>query len=55
MNEKMYKLSEVTAALGITRVTIYSYIKAGKVKAVKIGSQWRIPQEEFTRLLEKGV
>ncbi len=52
---KFYKLSEVMAVLGVTRVTLYNYIKAGKVKAVKVGAQWRIPQTEYNRLLKNGV
>ena len=53
--EKLYKLSEVMDVLGVTRVTLYNYIKAGKVKAVKVGAQWRIPQDEYNRLLEQGI
>ena len=52
---KFYKLSEIMAVLGVTRVTLYNYIKAGKVKAVKVGAQWRIPQAEYNRLLKNGV
>lgn len=52
---KFYKLSEVMAVLGVTRVTLYNYIKAGKVKAVKVGGQWKVTQDEFKRLSEQGV
>jgi excisionase family DNA binding protein len=53
--EKLYKLSDVMNILGVTRVTLYNYIKAGKVKAVKVGAQWRIPQTEIDRLTEQGL
>lgn len=54
-SDKLYKLSDVMAALNITRVTLYNYIKAGKVKAVKLGGQWRVTQAEYNRLLENGI
>jgi excisionase family DNA binding protein len=34
-------------------MTIYRYIKAGKLKAYKIGKEFRINKEEFQRFLDK--
>ena len=34
-------------------MTIYRYIKAGKLKAYKIGKEFRIDRKEFQRFLKK--
>ena len=34
---KVYTIDEVVELLHVTRRTVYSYIKDGKLKAVKIG------------------
>ena len=34
-------------------MTIYRYIKAGKLKAYKIGKEFRIGKEEFNKFLNK--
>jgi len=34
-------------------MTIYRYIKAGKLKAYKIGKEFRIDKDEFQRFLNK--
>jgi excisionase family DNA binding protein len=35
-------------------MTIYRYIKAGKLKAYKFGKEFRIDAQEFTTFLEKS-
>ncbi len=35
-------------------MTIYRYIKAGKVKAYKFGKEFRIDKAEFERFLNKA-
>ncbi len=43
--EKVYTLEELTELLHLTRRTLYNYIKDGKLKAVKIGREWRVTEE----------
>ena len=38
--------------LDVNIMTIYRYIKAGRLKAHKIGKEFRIDQTEFTRFLK---
>lgn len=49
----MYKIKEVAEIISYSERTIRQWIKDGKVKAVKIMSEWRIPEDEVERL-KKG-
>ena len=35
-------------------MTIYRYIKAGKLKAYKIGKEFRIDKDEFNKFLDNA-
>jgi len=48
-----YTTKELAEKLRINIMTIYRYIKAGKLKAYKIGKEFRIEKKEFQRLLDK--
>jgi len=45
--------SEVADNLKVNIMTIYRYIKAGKLKAYKIGKEFRIDKAEFNNFLDK--
>ena len=42
---------EVAETLKVNIMTIYRYIKAGKIKAFKLGKNFRIEKKEFDRFL----
>jgi excisionase family DNA binding protein len=44
--------TEAAKRLGITRQTLSLYLRQGKLRGVKLGKEWRIPRQEFERLLE---
>lgn len=44
-NIKTYSVNEVAEILKVTNSTIYNYIKAGKLKAVKLGKSHIITEE----------
>lgn len=46
----MYRIREVSKMLGFTERAVRQWIIDGKIKAVKIMSEWRIPAEEVERL-----
>jgi excisionase family DNA binding protein len=53
-NQKdFYLVEELAEKLRVCDMTIYRYIKAGKVKAYKIGKEFRIEKKEFNKFLEK--
>jgi excisionase family DNA binding protein len=43
--------TEAADRLGITRQTLSLYLRQGKLRGVKLGKEWRIPRQEFERLL----
>ena len=50
---KFYLAQELADSLRVNVMTIYRYIKACKLKAYKIGKEFRIDKEEFARFLKK--
>jgi excisionase family DNA binding protein len=44
---RVYTLEEVCEILSITKRTVYNYIKAGKLKAFKMGKYWRVTEENL--------
>ncbi|MCC7436772.1 helix-turn-helix domain-containing protein [Candidatus Nomurabacteria bacterium] len=44
MEEKYYSIDEVAELLKVAYLTVYRWIKAGKLEAVKAGKQYRITQ-----------
>ena len=48
-----YTAREVADILKVNVMTIYRYIKAGKITAYKIGKEFRIEKKEFERFLDK--
>ena len=47
-----YKVEEVAGMLQVTKMTIYRYIKAKKIKAYKIGKEIRIDGSDFQDFME---
>lgn len=52
---KVYTLEEVADILQLTRRTLYSYIKDGKLKAVKIGKYWRVSEQTLQQFIVTGT
>lgn len=50
--EEFYTAEELAKILKVNIMTIYRYIKAGKVKAYKIGKEFRIEKQEFNNFLK---
>ena len=52
--ENFYTIEEIAKILKLNRQTIYTMIKKGKIKAVRIGFQFRVYESELKRLSEEG-
>lgn len=52
---KVYTLEEIAELLHITRRTLYTYVKEGKLKAVKVGKYWRVTEKNLEEFLNKGT
>ena len=50
---KLLTPEEVAEILKIQRKTVYSYIKDGKIKAGKVGKEWRIREEDLKEYLRE--
>jgi excisionase family DNA binding protein len=49
--KELYTLHEVEDLLKVTQRSLYNFIKDGRLKAVKVGREWRVSSEalrEFT-------
>lgn len=51
-SKEFYKAEELAELLEVNVMTIYRYIKAAKLKAYKIGKEYRIDRAELKRFLE---
>lgn len=53
MIKEFYKAEDLAKLLQVNIMTIYRYIKAGRLKAHKIGREFRIDKNEFQAFLKK--
>lgn len=49
-----YTADELAQKLRVNIMTIYRYIKAGRINAYKIGKEFRISLKDFNNFLEKS-
>ena len=50
-NKEFYTAKELAEKLRVNIMTIYRYIEAEKIKAYKLGKEFRIDKEEFEKFL----
>lgn len=53
-DREFYTAKELAELLSVNVMTIYRYIKAKKLKAYKIGKEFRIEKSEFERFMNKA-
>lgn len=53
-NKEFFRVEELAQKLDVNVMTIYRYIKAKKLKAYKIGKEFRIDKQEFSTFLSKA-
>jgi len=51
MEQEYYSIEEVAKMLKVAYLTVYRWIRAGKMKSVKAGRQYRITQSELDKFL----
>jgi excisionase family DNA binding protein len=52
--EEFYTAEELAHKLRVNIMTIYRYIKAKKLKAHKIGKEFRIERDEFEKFIHRS-
>ena len=53
VEKEFYTAEDLADKLSVNIMTIYRYIKAGRLKAHKIGKEFRIDKKEFDNFLKK--
>lgn len=53
--EKYLTISQIADLLGLSRVAIFKKVKAGVIKAIRIGRTWAIPHQEVKSILGKTL
>ena len=48
---KAYSIEEVSQILKVTRRTLYTYLKDGRLRATKIGKEWRVRHQDLEAFL----
>lgn len=51
--KEFYKAEDLAEKLDVNIMTIYRYIKASRLKAYKIGKEYRIDKVEFNNFLSR--
>ena len=52
MDKEFYTPAEIAEKLRVNIMTIYRYIRAGKIRALKLGKEFRIDVKEYERFLK---
>lgn len=53
--DRFYTSEELASKLKVNVMTIYRYIKSGKIKAYKFGKEFRVEHTEFEAFLKKHI
>ena len=51
---KLYTLQEVANILRVSRQTIYNYVTAKRLRAAKIGKEYRVTEEDLQEFIKNG-
>ncbi len=51
---KLYTLTEIEPIIGVSHRSLLTYVKQGKIKAVKIGGMWRVKEKDLQDFLNNG-
>ena len=52
---KFYTLQEVADILRVSRQTVYNYVTAKKLRATKLGKEYRVTEEDLQDLINSGL
>ena len=52
---RLLTVAEVADLLRVSNMTVYRLIKGGQLGAIRVGKNYRIPQDDLDAYLEDGV
>ena len=53
--ETLHTVHEAAELLSIAPKTLLDWLRAGKVRGVKLGRSWRVPESAIEELAQKGT
>lgn len=53
-NDTVFSSKEVAEKFKVTYLTVFRWIKSGKLKAFKVGKQYRVKQEDLEAFIEQS-
>lgn len=51
--EKIYTIKEIAELLKVNKMTIYRYIKAGRLPAIYLGKEYRVLESDLIAFLHR--
>src|ERR1700761_1399453 len=45
-SEELYSVTEIANAMGVSRITVFRYIKAKKLRAIRVGRSYKITEAD---------
>lgn len=51
---QFYTIEEIAQLLKVSYLTVFRWVKAGKLSAYKVGKQYRIDVQDLNKFLEKS-
>lgn len=52
MENRLMSLKDLAKYIGVSKATIYRYVKKGKLPAIQIGRLWKFRKEKIDKWLE---
>lgn len=52
--EELLTTKQISTILKVSKMTVYRYIKSGKLMAIKAGRDFRVKKSDFEKLLESN-
>lgn len=49
------KVNEIAKDLRVTRNTVIALIKKGEISAIKVGDQYRVPEENYVKWIKAHI
>lgn len=53
-NNDFYKIEDICNTFKVSRITVYRWIKAGKMTGYKVGKSFLFKSEDINRLIEES-
>jgi excisionase family DNA binding protein len=52
LEERLFSAEEVAERLGMSKYTITEWLKAGRLRGIKIGKYWRVKESDLQAFLD---